>query len=327
MTINVTRRTALRTVGLSVGGVAIGGGVASARSEPETLFTFDPAIGELPENIAIDKRGTKYVSFPPRGEIREITLDNRTQSTVTTFDIGGGIGVTGLEVHPRGTLFACLVTHNTTDSDTHGIWRITRSGEKSLFAALPSGMFPNDILLDGDSLLVTDTIGGAVWRVSSDEATEWVSDPLLAGTEALEFGFPIGANGIARASDGTVYVANTEKGQIVEIPVTPDGSAGTPELFVADGRLFPIDGLAIDVHDTLYAAIIGQNTVVRVRQDGSIETLATAADGLDNPSDVTFGTARGEQKEVFVTNFALLSLENPSLMKLDGGVPGRPISP
>lgn len=327
MTTTVTRRTALKTVGLSVGGIAISGGVASARSEPETLFTFDPAIGELPENIAINKRGTKYVSFPPRGEIREITPDNRTQSMLATFDIGDGLGVTGLEVYPNGTLFACLVTFDTPNSDTHGVWRITPTGEKSLFAALPAGMFPNDVLLDGDSLLVTDSVGGAVWRVVSGEATEWISDPLLTGTGDLGFGFPIGANGIARASDGTVYVANSEKGQIIEIPANPDGTAGTPERFVADGRLFPVDGLAIDVHDTIYAAIIGQNTVVRVQQDGSIETLATATDGLDNPSDVTFGTARGERKEVFVTNFALLSLENPSLMKLDVGVPGRPIHP
>lgn len=327
MSIKFTRRTALKTIGLSIGTTAIGGGVASAKSSPETLFTFDPDKGELPENIAINKRGTKYVSFPPLGEIRKITPDNQTQSILTTFDIGGGQGVLGLEVHPKGTLFACLVTFNTPDSDTHGIWRVTPDGEKSLFAALGAGTFPNDILLDGDSLLVTDTVGGAVLRVSEGVVTEWVADPLLEGTDAFPGFPPLGANGIARGRDGTVYVANTEKGHIVRIPVAADGSAGTPEIFKSDARLFASDGLAIDTKDNLYVGVIGQDTVVRVTQDGSIETLATPDDGLDGPSDVTFGTSRGEQTEVFITNFALLSMEDPSLMKLDVGIPGRPIHP
>lgn len=324
---NITRRTALKTIGLSLGGITINGGVAAAASVPETLFTYDPEIGELPENIAINKRGTKYVSFPPRGEIRTITPDNQTQSTLATFNIGEGNGVIGLEVHPNGTLFACLVTFNTPSSDTHGIWQITPGGETSLVAALGEEMFPNDILLAGDSLLVTETIGGAVLRVSEEEVSEWVADPLLEGDGSAGFPFPIGANGIAEASDGTVYVANTEMGHLVKIPVNPDGSAGTPEIFVADERLIASDGLAIDTRDNLYVAVIGQDTVVRVTPDGCIKTLATAADGLDGPSDVTFGTAQGEQTEVFITNFALLSEENPSLMKLDVGIPGRPIQP
>lgn len=324
---SVTRRTALKTIGLSVGAIAISGGVASARSEPERLFSYDPSIGELPENIAIDKRGTKYVSFPPRGEIREISPDNRTQSTFGTFDIGNGNGVIGLEVHPKGTLFACLVTFNTPNSDTHGIWSITPDGEKSLYAELGNDTFPNDILLDGDSLLVTETIGGAVLRVSEGNISEWVADPLLEGDGSAGFPFPIGANGIAEASDGTVYVANTELGHIVEIPVNSDGSAGTPGIFIEDNKLVASDGLAIDTKDNLYVGVIGQDTVVRVKPNGSIETLATVDDDLDGPSDVTFGTSRGEQKEVFITNFALLNMEKPSLMKLDVGIPGRPIHP
>lgn len=323
----IGRRSVLKTIGAGVGATVVSSGLAAANAGPETLFDYDPGEGELPENIAISKGGTKYVSFPPRGEIREITPDNRTESTLATFDIGEGTGVLGLEVHPRGTLFACLVTFDTEGSDTHGVWCITPHGETSLFAALPPESFPNDILLDGHSLLVTETIGGAVLRVSHGGWTEWVSDELLRGTGEIGFGFPLGANGIAEGSDGTVYVANTEKGHIVEIPVDPDGSAGTPEIFASDPRLFAADGLAIDTNDDLYVAVIGQDTVVRVTQDGCIDTLATAEDGLDGPSDVTFGTSRGEQKELFITNFALLSQESPSLMKLDVGVPGRPVHP
>lgn len=321
-----TRRTVLRTIGLGVGGLAVSGGTASAASHgPVTVFTYDPALGELPENIAIDRRGTKYVSFPPRGEIREITPDNQHESTIGTFDIGSGNGVIGLEVTPSRELYACLITQNTGTADTHGIWRRSRKGDWSLFAALPADTFPNDILLDQDSLLVTDSIGGAVLQVEEGGWMEWATGQSLTGTGAAGLGFPIGANGIARGSDGTVYVANTERGQIVEIPVESDGSAGTPEVFVNDSRLFASDGLAMDVRDNIYVGVIGQDTVVRVSTGGDIETLATAADVLDGPSDVTFGTTRGEQKDLFITNFALLSMDSPSLMKLDVGIPGRPI--
>ncbi|WP_396610819.1 SMP-30/gluconolactonase/LRE family protein [Haloferax sp. S1W] len=327
MTHDITRRTALKTLGVGLGTLGVVGGTASAHAGPHTLFTYDPTAGEFPENIAIDRRGRKYVSFTPLGEIRTISPDNQTQSTLATFDTGTGIGVIGVEVTPKGTLYACLITLNSAGSDTHGIWQIPRGEDPSLFAALDPETLPNDILLDGHSLLVTDSIGGAVLRVSEGSVSEWVSDPLLEGTGAVGFGFPIGANGIARGSDGTVYVANTEKGHIVAIPTNPDGSAGTPELFVADERLFASDGIAIDVHDNVYVGVIGQNTVVKVGHDRRIETLATAADGLDNPSDVTFGTSRGEQKTLFITNFALLSMQSPSLMTLDVGTPGRPIHP
>lgn len=327
MTRYLTRRTTLKSLGAGIGGVAAGGGVVAADGGPVTVFTYDPEVGELPENVAIGPRGRKYVSFPPRGEIRVISPDNQDQQTLTTLDAGAGQGVIGLEVHPDGTLFACLASFDTEGSDKHGIWRVSPDGDASLFAALDPVTFPNDITLDRDGLLVTDSSGGAVLRVAEGEASVWVADPLLAGDGSLGFPFPIGANGIARARDGTVFVANTESGQLVEIPVEPGGSAGSPEVFVADERLFAADGLAIDAQDDLYVAVIGQDAVRKVGGDGTIETLATGADGLDGPSDVTFGRARGEQRSVFITNFALLSMENPSLMRLDVGVPGRPIHP
>lgn len=330
MSTGVSRRRVLRTLGVGalgttvVGSVPASGGPKPGSESPETLFTYDPDAGELPENVAIDPRGNKYVSFPPLGEVRKITPDNSAESLLTTFDTNDGdFGVIGLEVTPTGVVYACLVT--TPGADQLGVWRIERDGSRSLYAGLPGGSFPNDVLPDGDRLLVTDTTAGAVWEVREGNATRWVVDPLLAGTGAAGFGIPLGANGIVRKKDGSVVVANTEKGHLVRIPVSPDGSAGTPELFVAARELAFSDGLAVDTRDNVYVAVIGQSTVVRVAPDGSIETLATADDGLDNSSDVTFGTSRGEQKDLFITNYALLSLEAPSLMKLDVGVPGAPI--
>lgn len=323
-----TRRGALKTLGLGLGGLTFSARTVRGQPVTKRLLTFNAAAGELPENIAIDKRGKKYVSFPPLGQIRTYASNSLAESTIANLDPGSGEGFIGLEIHPNGTLYSCFVSFNTPGSDTHGIWHIPSGGNAEVFAALDASTFPNDILLFGDSLLVTDTIGGAVLKVQNGTSEVWVSDSLLEGTGAIGFGIPLGANGIAAGRDGTVYVANTELGQIVQIPVNPDGSAGTPEIFVADGRLFAVDGLAIDNRDNLYAAVIGQDTILRVSPDGDIDTLATGPDDeLDGPSDVTFGTSRGNQKSVFITNFALLSQDDPSLMKLEVGIPGRPIHP
>lgn len=327
MTLPVSRRGVLRTVGVGTLGVAVLG-TGSVTGKPksdgiETLFAYDPPT-ELPENVAIDPRGNKYVSFPSLGEVRKITPDNQTESLLATFTSEGDFGVLGLEVSPTGVVYACHVTTTGADADPLGVWRIERDGSKELYATFPATSFPNDILPDGDRLLVTDTTLGAVWEVRDGEATLWVKDPLLEGPGNVPGFPPLGANGIGRLKDGSVVVANTEKGTLVRIPTNPDGSAGTPEQYASKPGFF-FDGLAVDTRDNVYVATVGGNEVIRVAPDGSVETLATAADGLSNPSDVTFGTSRGEQKDLFVTNYSLLELSAPSLMKLDVGVPGAPI--
>jgi sugar lactone lactonase YvrE len=330
MTIQRSRRTVLKTLGLGISGLAVTGGIVSAASGPERLLSFDPTIRELPESIAINKRGTKYLSLTPRGEIRAVSPDNQHQSTFASFELGaasGLVGTTGVTVYPNGTVYVGLLTYNAAGADAHGVWRVTPDGQRSLFAGWPPNTFPNGLHPYGKSVLVTDTSGGSVLRVRDGSWEVWASDPALAGTGDFGFGFPLGANGIARGSDGTVYVANIEKAQIVAIPIGPDGSAGTPEPFVSDPLLFGADGLAIDTRDNLYVAVNAGNRLLRVLADGTVETLASAADGLDGPAEVAFGTSRGEQKSLYIVNFAFFSLDDPSLMRMDVGVPGKPVHP
>ena len=75
------------------------------------------------------------------------------------------------------------------------------------------------------------------------------------------------------------------------VPIQPDGSAGAPEVFASSPALVAADGMAFDVHGSLYVAVNAQNTIVRVSPDGtSITPVATVADGLDFPAAVAFGT-------------------------------------
>ncbi|MFC5368820.1 SMP-30/gluconolactonase/LRE family protein [Salinirubrum litoreum] len=324
----ITRRSLLQTLGVT--GLALAAGTATAKrprrvGELRLVLDLDPAQGELPENVAIDRRGRKYVSLPPRGEIRRLSADDSTTETFAQFRTAGAFltGVVGLEVAPEGTVYACFWGDESDETDTHGVWRVDRDGTRELFVELPIDTRPNDILLFGDGLLVTDMERGLVWYIEEGSHSVWVDDDLLSGTGLLA-PYTIGANGITVLKDGTVVVGNFDNGRLVAIPVDPDGSPGTPYVYAEDGRLIGVDGLATDTQNTVYAAINGQNTLVRVFPDGEIETLASG-DPLDSPADVTFGTARGHQQTVYVPNLAFSQTPDPSLVALDVGVPGLPI--
>jgi sugar lactone lactonase YvrE len=300
---------------------------ATASSTVEVLVSFNPAAGELPEGLAVDKTGNIYLSFTPIGKILEIRPDG-SRSPLATLPTGGGFGPTGLAVDAPGNLYAADVTDNPA---TRGVYRIGRDGTVLRLPGSGAITFPNGLAFDQrGNLYVTDSALGAVWRFArgGGAAELWIQNPLLAGTGALGLGFPLGANGIAYRN-GNLFVTNTEGAQLARIPVRPDGSAGTPELVVHDAALFGADGLALDVHGNFFVAVSGQSTLLRISADGGpITTLATAADGLDFDSSLAFGTGRGDRKALFLVNFALFdppATAHPALLRLGVGVPGMPL--
>ncbi|KAB1196763.1 MULTISPECIES: SMP-30/gluconolactonase/LRE family protein [Haloferax] len=358
MTRFVSRRTMLKALG--AGGAMLAGGVplASAKShkvgELELLYEFtspteQPPFGELPENVAIDSEGNKYVSVPSVGQIWKFGPDDEVvDSPFVQFNFAQEfpVGPAGLEFdQSSGTLYSTFLSDLATQpgSDTNGVWAIDSDGNRELYAAISSGMqgvptFPNDIALFGDSLLVTDSILGVVWKVQKDSTEVWAGTPgdpdgLLAAPAVPG---ALGANGIQVSKNGkTVYVANIGKGTIVKIRVDREGNAGEPEVF-ADGLVGP-DGLAMDVRNNLYVADNGGNEIVRIAPSGKMQTLASNDGGgplLDQPADVTFGTIGGQTETLYIVNLALPAFAlppderpdtYPAFLKLDVGAPGLPV--
>ena len=297
----------------------------SASGGVETLVTFNPAASEFPEGVAVDKTGNVYVSVTPIGQIRRFAPDG-SQSLLATLPATGQFGPTGLAVDASGNVYAADVTFS---AATRGVYRITRDGTSERLPGTSAILFANGLAFDQrGNLYVTDSILAAIWRIPPGRAAEiWAQDPLLAGNGSFGFGFPIGANGIAYRN-GELFVANTEVGQIVRIGVQPDGSAGAPAVLVQGPSLFGADGIALDVKRNLYIANSGQSTLLRIGADGVVTTLATAADGLDSPSSLAFGTGRGERKALFFVNFAFFgppATAHPALLRLQVGVPGVPL--
>lgn len=90
-------------------------------------------------------------------------------------------------------------------------------------------------------------------------------------------------------------------------------------------ELFGADGIAVGVLGDVFVAVNPQSTLVRVAPDGSTTTLATAADGLENPASLAFG-AGSDRKSVYVTNFAIFTTPpHPALLLAAVGEPGVPL--
>ena len=64
--------------------------------------------------------------------------------------------------------------------------------------------------------------------------------------------------------------------------------------------------------------------ITRVSPTGDIETLATPAD-IEDPVSVAFGTRGGEQLDLFIANFDFFTQQNPRVVKMHIGIPGKPL--
>ena len=309
---------------------------ASARIGPigsvMPFVAFDGSAGELPEGIAAGKTGELYATLAPRGEVVRIGADGewRVHATLAPSLPEGAPGALGVATDGTGRVYAALASF---DPATHGVYRIDRTGQETRLPGTQEIGFPNGVALDRHgSLYVTDSAGGAIWRIPADGPAEvWLQHELLEGTGAFGLGVPIGTNGIA-VDRSEVYTVNSEKGLVIGIPVAPDGSAGQPGVIAGDPEaetpaLFGLDGLERDVHGRLYAVVNIQNRLIRVDPGtGGITDLAS--NGLDFPASLAFGTARGHQKTVFVANFAFVDTDataGPGIVSIEVGAPGRPL--
>ena len=285
-------------------------GVAPAAGE--TVISFDVTRGELPEGIAFDRHGDLYVSLAPLGEIRRRGADG----TWTTFaSIGphgaGGLAMLGLAFDRQGTLYAAAPTD---DPSWHGVVAIAKDGAMRHVAGTEGMLFPNALAVaKGGDVYVTDSVAGAIWRIPrGGEAELWLQHELLAGVN-----IPLGANGLAYRS-GRLYVANTEKTQVVEIPITGRDRPGPPRIVHTFGNA--LDGITVDRAGNFYVMRVLDHQVVRLDRRGTVTTIGDASDDLNIPASAAFGP----DGSLFVTNLAapdLTPFPNPAIIRLDVSPP------
>lgn len=291
--------------------------------EIKTVTSFDAFSMQLPESIALDNSGNMYVSMSPLREVWKLNPDGSFKEVVASFPLEDGVmGINGLRFDRQGNLYVAI---SSALSDMNGVWKIKSNGEKERIPGTGNIGVANDLAFFPDgTLYITDAVMGSVWRCNrGGEAELWIQDEAFEGTGAFGLGFPLGANGIVvtqgRKSSsgysstqrqiGSVIVANTEKGQLVYVPILPDKSAGDPIIMIADPEaLFGLDGITVDEQGTIYGAVNFGHKIVRISNSGSngndLSELASGAP-LDFPTSLAFGSGR-DKHTLFITNFSVI---------------------
>lgn len=306
-----------------------------------------------PEGVAIDNVGNVYVSvgIAEFGYTELWKFDTAGDGSVLTV-LPGPLAA-GLAVDANGT-------HVYAAQGFAGVFKVDMAGDFELVPGTNALVLPNSLAFDKHgNLFVTETFSfdvndglsyyancdgagfdgwfgrGGIWMVpAGGEAELLMRDDLLTG-ECVDnpIPYPIGANGLAYRH-GSLIVANSEKALLLEVPVLDHGELGEIEVLAHLAGTSPfgawmIDGVALDVHGNIYAAMVVGSLVIRVDANGDgMEIVATPADGLTFPASLAFGTGNGERQSIFVTNLAFAvpdGFAGPGLSKIDVGQPGMPL--
>jgi sugar lactone lactonase YvrE len=283
-----------------------------------TVASFDPAKFEIPENITIDRDGNLYVSLIVSNEVRKITPDG-VQSTYATFNGAPGSLTAGLVINDdTGDLYVAYDAAGTNSV----VYVIHPDQSQAVIATFPAGAGLNGMTPDSSgNLYLADAFLGVIWKVSSAGGVPQVWLDLHApGTMQLP-----GPNGIKfDALQRNLYVSVSYQGTIYRIPVN-QGNPGTPVVFA--NNLTP-DDFAFDYLGNLYVATEPSMSVVRVRPDGTQETLASAADGLQNTTAVRFGRRGASILDLYILSAEIPPgpASRPGVYSLHVGLPGFPVS-
>jgi sugar lactone lactonase YvrE len=185
------------------------------------------------------------------------------------------------------------------------------SGASTDFTSIIPGSGLNALTFDkAGNVYFSDSFNGVSWRtgLSGGAPVAWATDTLLGPGSGLTP--PFGANGVEFNNAGTaLYVANTAFHQIIKIPVNPNGTAGTPAIFIT-GINAP-DGIAVDSHDNLWVCANQEDDIIVLDKTGKV--IAKLGDfngfnedrvvrGLLFPASLAFGL---DGKTLYVSNLTL----------------------
>lgn len=146
-------------------------------------------------------------------------------------------------------------------------------------------MTPNFSVFDSEGNLYFSDSGewdvgnGCVYRLRTNGRAEHFAGP---------FAF---ANGMALSADEkTLYVVQTQRDNVMRIPILADGRAGKPQVYAAGLESIP-DGAALDAEGNLYVTTYATHSVYRITPHGSVSLFARdpSATMLAAPTNAAFG--------------------------------------
>jgi gluconolactonase len=228
-----------------------------------------------PEGLAFDADGTLWAG----GELGQIYRMDRRGKVCEVVRLGGFC--LGLTFSREQDLFACnfkrgaLIHLNRTGRVLHSIERV---GSRKLKT-------PNFSVFDSEGNLYFSDSGdwekenGCVYRLRPSGRTEYFAGP---------FAF---ANGMALGADERhLYVVQSLKDNVVEVPILGDGRAGRPRVYASGLSRVP-DGAVFDDAGNLYVTCYATPMVYRIAPGGAVALYAydPSATMLAAPTNAAFG--------------------------------------
>jgi sugar lactone lactonase YvrE len=267
----------LSVIALSLQATSVKAQPASVQLVPAQTLASYPE-GSFLESIVIDPSGTLYFSQHETGEVIKRSPDGVLSTLATNRN---GV-IAGLGLDNDGTLYA---VGGTTGQTQATVYRVSEGSIEPIMTIADARFLNGMTLLQPGVFLVTDSTAGLVWRIDTQNqtATIWLQDESLR-PQTPESRFP-GANGI-KVFAGAAYVSNSDRRQIVQVPIQTDGTAGQLKLFASDTV---IDDFTFSEDGTLYFATHPTNTVTALCRDGSRYVIAEASQGVVGSTAVAFG--------------------------------------
>jgi hypothetical protein len=297
----------------------------------EAQIALVPAqtIAEFPintflESIVVDEDNTLFITSHYEGKVIRIGMDG-VPVTHTTIDGKA----TGLAMTSDGE----ILLSGWDEEETSVVWRIATDGTVKLLVKIPEAIFLNGLTrLDGggthleeNRYLIADSYRGAIWQLNIATKTVgiWLEHSDLA-RNSDEYGTPA-VNGL-KIYGNFLYASNTQKRQLVKIPILADGLAGEPEIFLTGVN---IDDFAFDIEGNLYGTTHIFNSVVKISSDLTITTIAQLEQGVAGSTALAFGK---DITSIYVTTNGGMSyppetgIETAKVVRLEVSVTGLPLT-
>jgi hypothetical protein len=271
------------------------------------------------ESIVVSPDNTLFVSSHLEGKVWRIGSDGKPMLHAV---IAGK--ATGLVLLPTGDLLLSAWDHQNIST----IFQISPQGDVEPVVTLPEAIFLNGLTpLTGDRYLIADSYRGAIWELdlALKQTQIWLEHPHLARSSP-EQTFPA-VNGL-KIFDHILYASNTEKMQVVKIPIQADFRPSEPDLF---GPTVNLDDFAFDITGNLYGTTHVYNSVVKITPDGTMSIIAQAEQGMTGSTALAFGRGPSHLTSLYVVTNGGLSLPLPTgvepakVVRLEVGVAGLPL--
>jgi gluconolactonase len=239
-----------------------------------------------PEGLAFDADGILWAGGE-LGQIYRIDARGRVKEIARL----GGFCL-GLTFSKKQELYICnfkraALVH--TNRKGRVLRSIERVGSRKL-------MTPNFSVFDSEGNLYFSDSGewdgdnGCVYRLRANGRAECFAGP---------FAF---ANGMSLSADEkSLYVVQTQRDNVMRIPILADGRAGKPQVYASGLASIP-DGAALDVEGNLYVTTYATHSVYRIGPDGGVSLFAKdpSATMLAAPTNAAFGGSNFD--EIYFAN-------------------------